>query len=143
MCWKSSISIRCGHTMNIIWTNGCFDIVHAGHIELFKYAKSLGSKLYVGIDSDERVQQLKGKNRPINNDILRKFLLNSIKYIDEVFVFDSDDSLRSQLKNLNVDTIVIGDDYINKNVIGSDIVSNIMFFPKKYSLSTSHILSYE
>jgi len=129
--------------MNIIWTNGCFDIVHAGHIELFKYAKSLGSKLYVGIDSDERVQQLKGKNRPINNDILRKFLLNSIKYIDEVFVFDSDDSLRSQLKNLNVDTIVIGDDYINKNVIGSDIVSNIMFFPKKYSLSTSHILSYE
>ena len=52
----------------IIWTNGCFDILHVGHIELFKYAKSLGGKLFVGIDSDKKVQKDKGLRRPINSE---------------------------------------------------------------------------
>ena len=72
----------------IIWTNGCFDVLHRGHIELFKYAKSLGTKLYVGIDSDEKIKKDKGNSRPYNNLDDRYFLLESIKYIDKIFVFD-------------------------------------------------------
>ena len=60
-------------TINNIWINGCFDILHRGHIELFKYAKGLGGFVIVGIDSDTRVKQLKGDSRPINNHDDRKF----------------------------------------------------------------------
>ena len=72
-----------------VWTNGCFDILHRGHIELFKYAKSLGDELVVGIDSDEKVKKDKGKNRPIINLQDRIFMLQSIKYIDKVIPFDT------------------------------------------------------
>ena len=70
--------------MKNIWTNGCFDIIHAGHIALFEYAKNLGDNLFVGIDSDERIKINKGLNRPINNVALRQKVLLSIKYIDRV-----------------------------------------------------------
>ena len=67
--------------MKKVWTNGCFDILHRGHIELFKYAKSLGDKLVVGIDSDDKVKKDKGEERPINCVKDRKYILESIKYI--------------------------------------------------------------
>ena len=72
----------------IIWTNGCFDILHRGHIELFKYAKSLGDKLIVGVDSDKKVRKDKGKGRPINNLEDRVEILRSIKYIDNIIVIN-------------------------------------------------------
>jgi len=122
-----------------IWTNGCFDIVHMGHIELFKYASSLG-RLYVGIDSDQRVKLLKGLGRPINEQNQRSQLLSSIKYIHKVDIFDDEKTLRSLLVDYNIDTIVVGDDYINKQVVGSDLVNNVLFFPKIPNLSTSSIL---
>ena len=74
----------------IVWTNGCFDLLHPGHIELFKIGKSLGDKLIVGLDSDERVRDLKGDTRPINTFIDRKEILDAIKYIDVVVEFNSD-----------------------------------------------------
>lgn len=125
--------------MKIIWTNGCFDILHAGHVELFKYAKSLGDILFVGIDGDTRVKKIKGNNRPINNEHNRKIILDSIKYIDQVFIFDSSDALSSLVKNLAVDTIVVGDDYKDKHVIGSEY-ADVVFFEKIPHLSTSNIL---
>lgn len=125
--------------MNRIWTNGCFDIIHAGHIELFKYAKSLGQYLYVGIDNDYRVKKLKGDKRPINNEILRKSVLSAIKYIDGIEIFSSDNELEDAIKKLNIDTIVVGDDYKNKSVIGSNFVENVIFFPKIQNLSSSFI----
>jgi len=73
----------------IVWTNGCFDILHRGHIELFKYAKSLGDTLLVGVDSDFKVKQDKGEDRPFNNEEDRIELLNSIRYIDKVFLFNT------------------------------------------------------
>ena len=79
----------------IIWTNGCFDILHVGHIELFKYAKHLGSKLYVGIDSDEKVKRDKGDDRPFNKLSDRIRVLESIKYIDKVVSFDSTEGLEN------------------------------------------------
>jgi rfaE bifunctional protein nucleotidyltransferase chain/domain len=126
--------------MKIIWTNGCFDILHVGHIELFKYAKSLGDQLIVGIDSDARVKELKGESRPINNQFRRKILLESIKYIDKVVIFNSEDDLRSNIKNLSVDLIVVGDDYKNKRVIGIEH-AKVMFFPKIPNLSSSAIIN--
>jgi len=123
-----------------IWTNGCFDILHIGHIKLFEYAKSLGDKLIVGIDGDERVKLLKGSNRPINNEQNRKMLLESIKYIDSVYIFNSDDALRGLIKNNDVDTIVVGDDYRDKTVIGSEHSRATILFPKISSVSTSSIL---
>ena len=75
--------------MKKIWTNGCFDVLHRGHLEMFKYAKSLGDYLIVGIDQDERVRASKGISRPVNNENDRKFILESIKYIDEVVMFST------------------------------------------------------
>ena len=72
-----------------VWTNGCFDILHRGHIEMFRYAKSLGDELVVGIDKDEKVKLYKGKDRPINNLQDRMYMLQSIKYIDKVVYFNS------------------------------------------------------
>jgi len=122
-----------------IWTNGCFDILHIGHIELFKYASSLG-RLHVGIDSDQRVKLLKGLNRPINKQNQRAQLLRSIKYIHTVNIFDDEQTLRSLLVGYDIDVIVIGDDYINKRVVGSDLVNDVLFFPKIPSISTSSII---
>ena len=82
----------------IIWTNGCFDILHVGHIELFKYAKSMGFTLYVGIDSDEKVKKDKGKDRPFNKLSDRIKVLESIKYIDKVISFDSTEGLEALVK---------------------------------------------
>ena len=72
----------------IIFTNGVFDILHSGHIELLKFAKSLGKKLIVGINSDQSVKVIKGKNRPINNQEDRKKILLQLDVIDEVIIFD-------------------------------------------------------
>lgn len=127
--------------MKNIWTNGCFDILHIGHVSLFEYAKSLGDNLFVGLDSDNRVRALKGNNRPINNENYRKKLLESIKYIDKVFIFNSDDDLIKLLKKQNIDIIVIGNDYKNKNVLGSDLVKYVEFFNKIPLISTSNILN--
>jgi rfaE bifunctional protein nucleotidyltransferase chain/domain len=126
--------------LNNIWTNGCFDVLHIGHIKLFEYAKALGNKLIVGIDSDSRVKQLKGNGRPINNEKDRLEFLLSIKYIDQVVIFSSEEDLCNQLIKNHIDTIVIGDDYKHKRVVGQDIIDNIVFFQKIKNLSTTNIL---
>ena len=74
-----------------IWVNGCFDILHRGHFELFNYAKSLGKFLVVGVDTDEKVAQDKGPNRPYNKLEDRVYALESLKAIDKVYVFPSHD----------------------------------------------------
>lgn len=125
----------------IVWTNGCFDILHIGHIKLFEYARSLGDKLVVGIDGDKRVKLLKGNNRPINSEQHRKILLESIKYIDNVYIFNNDEELRDLIKNHHIDIMVVGDDYKHKYVIGSEYSRETVFFTKILSVSTSSILS--
>ena len=82
----------------VIWTNGVFDILHPGHVELLRIARSLGDYLVVGLDHDERVQQLKGPNRPINSWKYRKEMLESIRYVDHVVGFNNDDEIRALLE---------------------------------------------
>jgi len=122
-----------------IWTNGCFDIIHAGHIELFRYAKSQGDELFVGIDSDERVRSLKGELRPINTQADRKSVLEAIKYIDAVFVFDSVSEMEKILIDNGVDLIVIGDEYKGKSITGEGICE-VCFFKKIPGKSTTSII---
>ena len=123
-----------------VWTNGCFDILHRGHIELFKYAKSLGSELVVGIDTDEKVKLDKGKDRPINNLQDRMYMLQSIKYIDKVIPFDSTLDLNATVKWYRPDIMVIGSDWKDKDVVGSMYTDKLIFFDRIEGYSTTNIL---
>tara|TARA_R100001129_G_scaffold178478_2_gene154317 strand:- start:1459 stop:1851 length:393 start_codon:yes stop_codon:yes gene_type:complete len=127
--------------MKTVWTNGCFDVLHRGHIELFKHAKSLGQKLIVGIDSDTKVKKDKGNNRPINNAEDRKFILESIKYIDQVLVFHSKEELENLIKQVKPDIMVIGSDWKNKKVIGDEHTNKLLFFERVGDYSTTNILN--
>lgn len=124
----------------IIWTNGCFDILHTGHIELLKFAKSKGDFLFVGIDSDKRVKNLKGEKRPINSQWDRKKMLESIKYVDKVFIFDDEHSMEEILIDNKIDLIVIGDEYTDKKVTGSRFCET-SFFKKIPGKSTTNLIN--
>ena len=123
-----------------VWTNGCFDILHRGHIEMFRYAKSLGDELVVGIDTDEKVKLDKGENRPINNLQDRMYMLQSIKYINKVIPFDSTEDLRKTIRWYQPDLMVIGSDWKGKDVIGREFSDKLVFFDRVGNYSTSQIL---
>lgn len=112
--------------MSIIFTNGCFDILHRGHIELLKFCKSLGGTVIVGLNSDLSVKKLKGTNRPINCQEDRKFLLESLKYVDEVRIFDEDTPI-SLIEELMPDIIVKGGDYKPQDVVGNNLAKVIIY----------------
>ena len=128
--------------MSVVFTNGCFDILHRGHIELFKYCNTFGSILIVGIDSDERVKTLKGKNRPINCQEDRKLMLESLKYIDNVIVFNNESELTSLIKSVKPDIMVVGSDYKDKNVIGSQYAKKLIFFDRINEYSTTKTIQH-
>lgn len=127
--------------MTTVWTNGCFDVLHRGHIELFKYARSMGDTLIVGIDSDEKVTGDKGDGRPVNCAEDRKFLLESIGYIDEVFIFDSRKGLKNLIKDLKPDIMVVGSDWKDKQVVGQEYAGELLFFDRIDKYSTTKILN--
>ncbi len=108
-----------------IFTNGCFDILHRGHIELLKFCKTLGY-VTVGLNSDMSVSRLKGQNRPVNSELDRKFVLEALKYVDEVVIFEEDTPLRL-IKELKPSVIVKGGDYAKTNVVGSEIAEVVIF----------------
>lgn len=126
--------------MKNIFVNGCFDIIHRGHIELFKYAKSLGGLLHVAIDSDERVKQKKGNSRPVNTQQDRLFILQSLKYIDLVYIFDSDNELVSLIKDIKPDIMIVGSDWKNDKIIGSEYARELRFFERIERYSTTKLI---
>lgn len=128
------------NNMKKIWINGCFDILHRGHLELFKYAKSLDGEVVVGIDSDLRVKDLKGDARPINNQEDRMFFLESIKYVDKVVIFNDENELSNNIRKINPDVMIVGSDYRNKRVIGSEHAKELIFFERIGNYSTTKIL---
>lgn len=126
-----------------IVVNGTFDILHVGHISLLQYAKAWpNSYVLVLIDSDQRVRQLKGKDRPINNEYERASLLNELKSVDRVEIFNTDQELINYIKEYQPDIMIKGSDYINKPIIGQEYCKKIIFYDRitKYS-STSKIQS--
>jgi len=126
--------------MKTIWTNGCFDILHRGHIELFKFCKSQGDRLVVGIDSDKRVKENKGPGRAFNAEEDRFFFLEAIKYIDKIVIFSSDEELARRLVENNVDTMIVGSDWGGKRVVGQEKVNKVLFFDRIGTHSTTNIL---
>jgi D-beta-D-heptose 7-phosphate kinase/D-beta-D-heptose 1-phosphate adenosyltransferase len=128
---------------NIVWLNGTFDVLHMGHIELFREAKKLAGpsgKVIVGTDSDERIRELKGPTRPINNLIDRVDFLRAIKYIDGVVTFSSADELQARIKQFSPDILLIGDDYVGKPIVGAQYAKKIVYFPRYGGLSSTNII---
>lgn len=123
-----------------IWVNGCFDVLHAGHIEMLKYASKLGQRVVVGLDTDERVQQSKGFDRPINTLNYRKTVMESIRYVDEVVSFGSDEALRNAIQWSGASIMVVGEEYKDR-VIGSELVKEVKYFKRIGNLSTTNIIS--
>ena len=128
--------------MKKIFTNGCFDILHRGHLELFEYAKSFGY-LYVGVDSDEKVRRDKGKDRPYNKLADRIKMLQSLRFIDEVRSFNSTEGLDHLIKEIEPDIMIIGSDWRGKTVIGQEHAKELKFFERINGYSTTNILEYD
>lgn len=123
----------------IIFTNGCFDILHRGHLNYLKQARSLGDYLIVGINSDDSVSRLKGSNRPINCLSDRILMLESLKFVDEVVPFSEDDPYEL-IKRIKPDVLVKGGDYKNKRIVGSDLVNEVILINFTEGYSTTNFL---
>jgi len=124
-----------------VWVNGSFDVLHIGHIRLLEYASVLGS-VKVGIDTDSRIKKFKGENRPFNSLEDRAEFLRSIKYIDSVDVFDTDERLIDIIKQYQPDYMVIGSDYKDKPIVGEEYIKEIVYFDRIKDKSTTNILNY-
>jgi D-beta-D-heptose 7-phosphate kinase/D-beta-D-heptose 1-phosphate adenosyltransferase len=122
----------------VIFTNGCFDVLHKGHLTLLKKARAMGDKLVVGLNSDASVNVLKGNGRPFNDVNTRIEQLELIPYVDEVIVFDEDTPILV-IKKLRPDVIVKGGDYRVEEVVGHDI-SPVRIIPLVEGHSTTEIL---
>lgn len=127
-------------TIKKVWVNGCFDVLHRGHIELLKFAKSQGTFLIVGVDTDDRIKKAKGIFRPFNNQEDRMFFLETIKYVDHVVSFDTDEELEKNISLFKPDIMVVGSDYKDKKVIGSQHAKELIFFDRIEGYSTTKIL---
>ena len=125
---------------NIVWCNGTFDILHPGHIELFKVGKSLGKKLIVATDTDEKIRKDKGAYKPINNLCDRVSMLQAIKYIDELLYFDTREELEGLIKMYMPDILLLGDDWQGGDVVGKEYARDIRFLPR-LNYSTTKIIT--
>jgi D-beta-D-heptose 7-phosphate kinase/D-beta-D-heptose 1-phosphate adenosyltransferase len=122
----------------VIFTNGCFDILHLGHVQLLEFCASLGGEVVVGINSDASVRKLKGEERPVNNETTRKKILESIRYVSRVHIFDEVTPLRLIL-DLSPKIIVKGGDYQPQDVVGANL-AEVIIFPYQDGHSTTSIL---
>lgn len=123
-----------------VFTNGCFDILHPGHLKMLKYCAGLGHHVLVGIDSDERVQQLKGESRPINSEEIRKEILLNLKWVNDVEIFSNEEELINLVKNYSPDYMIVGSDWRNKPIIGSEYAKIVGFFERIDEFSTTDIV---
>lgn len=123
--------------MKRIVVNGTFDVLHPGHIHLLNYAKSLGDYLLVLIDSDRRVQELKGPTRPVFDQGQRRLFLENLKAVDEVQIFDSREELVALLQDYRADIMVKGSDYRDRSVVGKANCEQVVYFDRIAEYSTT------
>ncbi len=116
------LKIRSGIS-GLVFTNGCFDIIHRGHVEYLSQARALGSSLVVGLNSDASVRRLKGEGRPVNNENDRAFVLGSLKCVDAVIIF-GEDTPYELIKAVKPDFLVKGGDWKEEQIVGSDVVKS-------------------
>jgi len=113
--------------MRKVFTNGCFDLLHIGHVKLLEFAGRQGDYLVVGIDDDKSVESLKGQNRPIVPIQERAQLIASIKWVDEVVVFDGEEELRALLDEIDPAVVVKGSDWQKSQVVKNEKASVMLF----------------
>ena len=105
----------------IVFTNGCFDILHRGHVEYLVQAAGCGDELIVGVNTDSSVRRLKGETRPVQDEIARSMLMASLQFVSAVILFD-EDTPYELIKKVQPDVLIKGSDYDVKNIVGYDIV---------------------
>lgn len=127
----------------VVFTNGCFDILHTGHVELLETARNLGDVLIVGLNSDDSVRRLKGPRRPINPEKDRARILAALEVVDYVVIFGEDTPLEL-IQAINPDILVKGGDYQSDSIIGGDFVEahggKVVVFPSVRGKSTSGLI---
>lgn len=130
----------CTMKEKIVFTNGCFDIIHSAHIKLLQYAKSLGDILVVGLNSDESIKRLKGNERPINYIEERTTILSCFDFVDYIIIFNTDTPYEI-LKQIQPDVIVKGGDYKVENIIGSEFSEEVVLFNFIQGKSSTRIIN--
>ncbi|MDL2231058.1 D-glycero-beta-D-manno-heptose 1-phosphate adenylyltransferase [Bacteroidales bacterium OttesenSCG-928-L19] len=128
----------------IVFTNGCFDILHLGHVEYLAKAKDMGDLLIVGLNTDDSVKRLKGPSRPINPENARAHVLVALQFVDYVVLFNEDTPYQL-IKAISPDVLVKGGDYIINEIVGADLVSEnggeVKVIPLTEGFSTSKIVN--
>lgn len=128
----------------IVFTNGCFDILHVGHVTYLEKASKYGDIMVIGLNSDNSVRRLKGESRPINNENDRAIILTSLKSIDYVTIFD-EDTPENLIKELTPDVLIKGGDYNIKDIVGAEYVKKnggkVAIIPLVQGKSTTNIIN--
>lgn len=127
----------------IVFTNGCFDLLHRGHVEYLAKAAALGTKLIIGLNTDASVRRLKGESRPVNDEEARALVLASLSYTDKIVFFDEDTPLEL-IRYIQPDLLVKGNDYRPEDIVGYDIVKakggEVITIPLTEGYSTTGLL---
>ena len=127
----------------VVFTNGCFDIIHKGHITYLELARRLGDFLIIGLNSDISVTKLKGPNRPINQETIRAINLLKLDYVDAVTIF-TEETPQEIIEELRPDFLVKGGDYEPENIVGADCVRSdggqVVILPFISGQSTTNII---
>ena len=130
--------------LKIVFTNGCFDLLHRGHVEYLSKAADMGDVLVVGLNTDASVKRLKGEGRPVNNEEARALVLSSLSFVDAVVLFD-EDTPYELIKAIRPDVLVKGADYKPEEIVGYDIVTSyggkVETVPLVEGYSTTSIIS--
>jgi D-glycero-beta-D-manno-heptose 1-phosphate adenylyltransferase len=124
-----------------VMVNGTFDILHRGHLEMLQYAGNMGS-LLVCIDTDRRVKELKGESRPINNQEDRKFMLECLKFVDWVKLFDSREELIEIMKQYQPDVYVKGSDWKGHSTVAEQYCKQVIYYDRVGDYSTTNIIQH-
>ena len=124
----------------VVFTNGCFDILHMGHVRYLETAKSFGDVLILGLNSDDSVRRLKGPSRPVNPEEDRAYVLGALESVDYVVLF-SDDTPYELIRAIEPDALVKGGDYEGKQIVGSDVAGETRLVKFVEGCSTSQVIA--
>ncbi len=143
MTWEEARAWRDRAPTPLVFTNGVFDLLHPGHVDVLRGARAHGAALVVGLNSDASVRRLKGPSRPVRNEAERAYVLAALEYVDAVVVFDQD-TPRELVQLLQPDVIVKGGDYTPESIVGADVVvargGRVVVIPLTAGQSTTSII---